>query len=74
MDMNQIRSLIEAKRIAELKGVLLEQPVQDIAEMLDELDAKSALLAFRLLPKDAAVDVFAYLDSETQVAIFQTGQ
>ncbi|MGB4141476.1 MAG: magnesium transporter [Limnochordia bacterium] len=69
MDMNQIRSLIEAKRIAELKGVLLEQPVQDIAEMLDELDAKSALLAFRLLPKDAAVDVFAYLDSETQVAI-----
>jgi len=69
MDLNQIRSLIDARKMMELKTALLDEQVQDVAELIDELDAKSGLLVLRLLPKDVAVEVFAYLDSETQVAI-----
>lgn len=71
MEMNRIVSLLEDKRFMELKTELLEEQVQDIAELVDELDPKSALLVFRLLPKDMAVDVFAYLEPEIQVAISQ---
>ncbi|MDI9419327.1 MAG: magnesium transporter [Firmicutes bacterium] len=69
MDIKRIIALIEGKDFMQLKAVLLEEQVQDIAELIDELEPKSALLAFRLLPKDVAVDVFSYLNSETQVAI-----
>ena len=69
--MNRIVSLLEDKRFMELKTELLEEQVQDIAELVDELDPKSALLVFRLLPKDMAVDVFAYLEPEIQAAISQ---
>src|SRR5690606_18705583 len=38
----------------------------DIAEFIEELDHKTALLVFRLLPKDLAVDVFSHLSSQRQ--------
>ena len=67
IDIKRIIALIEGKDFMQLKAVLLEEQVQDIAELIDELEPKSALLS--LLPKDVAVDVFSYLNSETQVAI-----
>ncbi len=38
----------------------------DIAEMMDDLSPKDALLFFRLIPKDTAVEVFSYLEPEKQ--------
>lgn len=41
----------------------------DIAEIMEGLDPKDTLLFFRLLPKDLAVDVFAYLPNKPQQII-----
>ena len=66
MNKERIMELLEQKKLMLLKAELLEERTPDIAEFLDELDPKTALMVFRMLPKETAVDVFAYLDSETQ--------
>jgi magnesium transporter len=43
--------------------------IPDIAEFIDELDTKNAIIMFRLLPKEIAADVFSYLSSERQSEI-----
>ncbi|HHT36413.1 MAG TPA: magnesium transporter [Firmicutes bacterium] len=71
MNKERIMELLEQKKLMLLKAELLEERTPDIAEFLDELDPKTALMVFRMLPKETAVDVFAYLDSETQKNISQ---
>ncbi|NLO82450.1 MAG: magnesium transporter [Clostridiales bacterium] len=58
--------LLTQKRYVELKERLSELQIPDIAEFLDELDSKNAIIAFRLLPKEIAADVFSYLSTERQ--------
>ncbi len=69
MNFEQIMLLVENKEYVELKKVLLEQKAPDIAEIIDELDPRNSLLVFRLLPKELAVDVFAFLSSESKGSI-----
>ncbi len=38
----------------------------DIADFVATLDKEQVLVVFRVLPKDLAADVFAYLDPEFQ--------
>ncbi|TCS87045.1 MgtE-like protein [Keratinibaculum paraultunense] len=38
----------------------------DVAELLESLDVQTALLIFRTLPKDLAVEVFAHFSVEQQ--------
>jgi len=71
LNKERIMELLEQKKLMLLKAELLEERTPDIAEFLDELDPKTALMVFRMLPKETAVDVFAYLDSETQKNISQ---
>ena len=66
MDFNAIRTLLDEKRYSQLKQELLSLQVADTAEFLDELDVKTALLVFRLLPKEMAADVFSYLSTDRQ--------
>ena len=40
--------------------------IADIAEILDELEDEEMLKLFRILPKDAAADVFSYLEVASQ--------
>lgn len=55
--------LIEAKDWVALKDILNDVPAVDVAELLEELDAEVAAVIFRLLKKQKAADVFAYLSS-----------
>lgn len=66
MDELNILELIEAKKYLQLKRILEEMNEVDIAEILDELDLHTALLIFRMLPKDLAVEVFAHFSLEQQ--------
>src|SRR5699024_3226680 len=50
----------------EIKKQLLEMNEVDIAETLEELDANTSLLIFRILPKDVAVEVFARFSIDEQ--------
>lgn len=71
LTIEDFRLWIEEKNYRDLKERLIRLPVQDIAEVLNRLDAKSSLLAFRLLPKEKAVEVFAYLSEKIRTAFSQ---
>ena len=62
----KIAELIENKNIKELKELLRSSNPIDIAEAIEGLDAKEILLTYRLLPKEAAADLFVAVDSEFQ--------
>ena len=66
MAIDDIKQLLMGKRYAELKEKIKYMQIQDIAEVIDELDTKNAIILFRLLPKEIAADVFSYLSSERQ--------
>jgi magnesium transporter len=44
----------------------------DIAEYLKTLDREQLLVVFRILPKDIASDVFAYMDSDQREALIES--
>ncbi len=69
MDFEKINQLMLEKNYKLLKNELINAQTVDIAEFLDTLEEKQALLVFRLLPKEIAADVFAYLSTERQVEI-----
>lgn len=64
--MEEIKKLLEAKQFIQLRNLLSEMNIADIAEILDELDEEDMLKLFRIMPKDAAADVFSYLEVANQ--------
>lgn len=70
MNFTLIKELLENKNYTDLKNELLKGHIADIAEFIEELDEKNALLVFRLLSKGVAADVFAYLSPETQAELY----
>lgn len=69
MNHKKIRELLKNKQYLLLKDELLKARVADVAELLEKLDIKTALLLFRLLPKEMAVKVFSYLSPDFQSRI-----
>jgi len=64
-----ILDLVDRKKYAELKKILSDMNEVDIADILNEIEPQTAVLLFRMLPKDLAVDVFAHLTPEGQKEI-----
>lgn len=68
-----IIQLIEDKKYGKAREKLLEHNEVDVAEILEEvmaiLGVEKTIIMFRTLPKDVAVLVFSYLDTEEQVTI-----
>lgn len=71
-DKNEILELYKGKKPKALIQKLSNMNAADVAEILDELKVTDATVIFRLLPKDKAVDVFTYFDSEQQQDIIAT--
>ena len=67
----EFEELIQSKDWVGLKQVLTDVPPADIAEMLLELDGKIAVVVFRLLKKDIAADVFAYLPTNKGIELLE---
>ena len=67
----RLNQLVEANKKNELRGALLMLNVVDIAEYMEELPSDKLLMVFRILPKDIAADVFAYIDSDQQQQLIQ---
>jgi len=66
-----LQSLSERK-FAQVKQLILEMHYADIAEVFehfDEDDDETAMLFFRLLPKDTAAEVFSYMEPDHQEKI-----
>lgn len=68
----RIIKLIKEKNYKALREEIIELNEVSIAEILESLEISDALIVFRLLPKDLAVDVFAYLSNEQQMNIINS--
>jgi len=64
---------LKDKKYKTVRGELLEYNAADIGEIieeiLDEISLDTAIIVFRMLPKNVSVDVFSYLPVEDQVEI-----
>lgn len=64
-----VQELMHEKKYSLAREEIMELNFVDIAELLEELDADFAVLLFRMLPKDVAVEVFAYLSNDKQMDV-----
>lgn len=69
MDERTLQQYLQDKKYREIRSALIEMREVDIAEILEQLDITKALMLFRMLPKNLAVEVFSYFSSEKQKEI-----
>ena len=63
---NLFLDLLEKRKYNEIKNLLIESNIFDIAEIFNDLKENEMMIIFRLLPKDIATDVFKEMDSDIQ--------
>lgn len=61
--MEKLNALAAERKFKDAKELMLEYNSADIAAFLEEA-GDSMVILFRLLPRDVAAEVFAYMDSE----------
>jgi len=66
LDESTFKELLENKEYRALRERLVYTDPGDIADLLGTVSADNAVLAFRLLPKDLAIDVFDNMDGLLQ--------
>lgn len=67
-----VSNLIEERKILELREYFANLNSVDIAKDMVDLRNEDIVLAFRILPKDTAVEVFSYLELDMQEYIIQS--
>ena len=67
--MDEIKELLETKQYTRLRQKLTELYDADIAAVLEDISEEDMVKVFRILPKDTAADVFAYLEVDHQQMI-----
>lgn len=68
----EILSLIEEKKFTRLRQMLSEMNPADIALVLEDADKKDLPVVFRILPKELAAEVFAYMESDMQQLLIES--
>ncbi len=68
----RVAELFEAHAFLKLKNMLCEENPADIAELLSVLKEKEIPIAFRILPKDLASDVFSYMENDMQELLIRS--
>ena len=66
-----IMDFIEEGKLAQVRNEVIKMNVVDISQVLDELEVDKLIVVFRLLPKEIASDVFAYISTEQQQYIVE---
>lgn len=61
-----VLTYIEEKKFSRLRQILAEMNPADIAIILEEVNENDLPIVFRILPKELAAEVFAYIDSDMQ--------
>ncbi len=67
----QLLTLLEQQNFSGAKALLAPVQPVDIAAIVTELPAAKQAIAFRLLAKDEAIQVYEYLNSEVQQALLE---
>jgi len=68
----EIQELIRDRNWTELRDIVDEWPVAEIADLLMEQTPSDQVLFFRVLPRHLSSDVFSYLDPEYQNTLIET--
>ncbi|MDB9495520.1 magnesium transporter [Spirulina major CS-329] len=68
---SQLQMLLEQGNLQGAKALLVPVQPVDIAEAIEGLPESMQVIAFRLLSKDEAIEVYEYLDSSIQQALIQ---
>lgn len=68
---SQLQALLEQGDLQGAKAILVPVQPADIAEAIEGLPEAMQALAFRLLSKDEAIEVYEYLDSTVQQALIE---
>ena len=64
--------LVEGKKYATLRDILVTMNAVDVAGIFEEMPEEKLPLLFRLLPKELAADVFAFLEPDVQEHIINS--
>ena len=70
-DVDQLEELIREHKMLDARKLLIEINEVDLADILSQLPEDQLPIAFRILPKETAADVFAYFDSDKQKALIR---
>ena len=68
-EISELQQYLDEHKFRALRSILTEMNEADVAEFVEELDHNRKVLIFRMLPKELATDVFAFLEPDTQEAI-----
>ncbi|USR90194.1 magnesium transporter [Phormidium yuhuli AB48] len=68
---SQLQTFLEQGQLQEAKLLLVPVQAVDVADVIGELPEKLHAIAFRLLPKDEATEVYEYLDRSVQQSLLQ---
>lgn len=68
---NQLQALLEQGDLRGAKAILVPVQPVDIAEAIEGLPEAMQALAFRLLSKDEAIEIYEHLDSTVQQALIE---
>ncbi|MCB7303180.1 magnesium transporter [Bariatricus massiliensis] len=71
MNKDIFMDLLQAKEYKAVRSILNVMNAVDIASLLSEMEDKELFLAFRLIPKEKAADVFAEMDSTMQAYLVE---
>ena len=71
MDKDIFMNLLRTKEYKAVRSILNVMNAVDIASLLSELEDKELALAFRLIPKEKAADVFAEMDNNMQAYLVE---
>lgn len=68
-DLQEIKSLLEERKYTELKRKLAETNEADVAAIFEEVAEKELPVLYRLLGKEEAAEVFAFMEHDTQTTL-----
>ena len=68
---SQLESLLNENKLEAAKAILVPVQPVDIAEAIEGLPESMQVIAFRLLSKAEAIEVYEYLNSDVQQALIQ---
>jgi len=68
---DELASAVHARDFSRLRDMVRNRHAGDLAEVLTELSLEDQVIAFRVLPRNAAADVFEYLPHEAQETLLK---
>ena len=70
--LEQLQQLLEERKFSQLRNLLIELNPADIATLFADIEEKDLPLLYRMLPKELAAEVFAYMDNDMQEHLIRT--